>query len=140
MSNGAMAVTEQKKNVWGRREELLNKSDELTLKADLLAFESRYEEAISYYDQALEINPKNPHLWAFKGITLKGGLNRDEEARACWDRAMALDPELEKAVRYTEPEEQSEDTSAGPVICSMSETTRQKILKLMREQAEKEPR
>jgi hypothetical protein len=53
---------------------------------------------------------------------------------------MALDPELEKAVRYTEPEEQSEDTSAGPVICSMSETTRQKILKLMREQAEKEPR
>lgn len=138
MSEGAIDMTDQKKNAWGRREELLNRSDELTLKADLLAFESRYEEAITYYDRALEINPRNPHLWAFKGITLKGGLNRDEEARACWDRAKALDPELAEAVSSIGPVEEPKEKSEEPALCSMSETTRQKILKLMRDQVEKD--
>jgi tetratricopeptide (TPR) repeat protein len=130
---------EQQKSPWGRREELLNKSDELTLKADLLAFESKYEEAVEYYNKALEINPKNPHLWAFKGITLKGGLNREEEALQCWEQAKKLDPDLAKAISYSERKDEDDDLK-DPVICGMSETKRQKILKLMREQANQDPR
>ncbi|GEM_PF-971319 len=133
-------ITGQKSNVWGKRDELLNRSDELALKADLLAFERRYTEAVEYYDRALEINPQNPHLWAFKGITLNGGLNRDDEARDCWERAKQLDPELEKAISYTERKVTPEEVPAGQLKCGMSETTRQKILKLMREQTDQEPR
>jgi len=114
----------------------LNISDELALKADLLAFEKKYEEAVEYYTQALQVNPKNPHLWAFKGITLKGGLNREDEARECWERATKLDPELAQAISYSEHTEE-DDAEQGPIFCKMTETTRQKILKLMREKEER---
>lgn len=131
-------ITAERKNVWGKKDELLNRSDELALKADLLAFERKYTEAVEYYSRALEVNPQNPHLWAFKGITLNGGLHRDEEARACWENAKKLDPDLEKAFSYTERNEPVGDLPAGKPTCGMSETTRQKILKRMREQAERE--
>jgi tetratricopeptide (TPR) repeat protein len=129
------SITERK-NFWNKKEEILNTSDGLALKADLLAFENRFEEAVDYYTRALELNPQNPHLWAFKGITLKGGLDREEEARECWDRAKKLDPDLAEAVRYSERSDIQDKTAEGPVTCAMSETSRQKILKLMREQAD----
>ena len=60
------------KKSWNKKEDLLNQSDEMALKADLLAFESRYEEADQYYEKALQLNPSNANLWAFKGINLSG--------------------------------------------------------------------
>jgi tetratricopeptide (TPR) repeat protein len=123
-----------RRRFWNRREELLDTTDELALKADLLAFESRFDEAVEYYNRALELCPANPHLWAFKGITLKGGLGREQEALECWDKAMKLDPELAQAISYSERKDQPDEIAGGPVTCSMSATTRQKILKKMREQ------
>lgn len=129
-------IPEERKKVWNKTDEILNISDELALKADLLAFEKKYEEAVEYYSQALKVNPQNPHLWAFKGITLKGGLNREEEARQCWDNAKRLDPELGAAISYTEKREEEEEGEQGPIFCKMTETTRQKILKLMQKREE----
>jgi tetratricopeptide (TPR) repeat protein len=123
-----------RRNFWNRREELLDTSDELALKADLLAYESKYEEAVEYYTRALEICPANPHLWAFKGITLKGGLGREQEALECWDKAMKLDPELAQAANYADKKDHPDEIPEGPVTCPMSPTTRQKILQKMREQ------
>ena len=70
---GAVKIPEGERKTWSKKEDLLNKSDELALKADLLAFESKYEEADKYYAKALEINPGNANLWAFRGINLSGG-------------------------------------------------------------------
>jgi tetratricopeptide (TPR) repeat protein len=131
-------ISEERRAMWGKKDEILNRSDELALKADLLAFEGRYTEADEYYSRALEINPGNPHLWVFKGITLSGGLHRDDEALKCWENAKKLDPELAKAISYTERKPVADESPPGPVTCGMSATTRQKILSLMREQADKD--
>ena len=70
----------------------------MALKADLLAFESRFEEADLYYEKALRLNPSNANLWAFRGINLSGGLKRDDDARIAWENAKKLDPALAEAV------------------------------------------
>ena len=66
-----------------KRDMLLNKADALALEADQLSYQGKYEEAVERYDQALAIYPSNPDLWAFKAITLSGGLGRNEEAYEC---------------------------------------------------------
>ena len=48
MKAGAENIPEGVKKSWNKKEDLLNLSDEMALKADLLAFESRYEEADQY--------------------------------------------------------------------------------------------
>jgi tetratricopeptide (TPR) repeat protein len=82
---------------WKRREELRRYADACALWADLLASEGRYEEAVSFYTRALEVEPQNADLWIFKAITLNGGLGRDPEALACWERARSLDPSIRRA-------------------------------------------
>ncbi len=96
----------EKKMFWAstKRDEIINRADRLTLDADIAAFEDRYEDAVSLYDKAIEIMPKNADLWAFKAITLKGGLNRDGEAMDAWNRAIELDPVLTDAVDLKEAE------------------------------------
>ena len=74
------------------------------LEADQLSYEGKYEEAIARYDKAISIYPSNPDLWAFKAITLSGGLNRHDEAMQCWDRAKKLDNVLADAITYTRTE------------------------------------
>jgi len=81
-----------------KRDVLLNKADALALEADQLAYQGKYEEAVDRYDQALAIYPSNPDLWAFKAITLSGGLGRNEEALECWERAKKLDHVLADAI------------------------------------------
>jgi tetratricopeptide (TPR) repeat protein len=87
-----------------KRDALLNKADALVLEADQLSYEGRYEEAVARYDQAISIFPSNPEIWAFKAITLSGGLNRHDEAMQCWDRAKKLDNVLADAITYTNTE------------------------------------
>lgn len=81
-----------------KRDVLLNKADAFALEADQLAYQGKYEEAVDKYDQALAIYPSNPDLWAFKAITLSGGLGRNEEALECWERAKKLDHVLADAI------------------------------------------
>ncbi|HTY14567.1 MAG TPA: hypothetical protein VMC42_02565 [Methanoregulaceae archaeon] len=130
----AVEISEGEKKSWSKKEDLLNKSDELALKADLLAFESRYEEADKYYAKALEINPGNANLWAFRGINLSGGLNRDEDARRAWDQAKKLDPDLAKAMEIPKLEDEGEVQYSGPVKCGMPDSVREKIMQMMKKQ------
>jgi tetratricopeptide (TPR) repeat protein len=128
------AIPEGEKKSWNKKEDMLNKSDEMALKADLLAYDSKYDEAEQYYAKALELNPGNANLWAFRGINLSGGLHRDDDARRAWENAKKLDPDLADAieVKTIEPEEGEE--FSGPVTCGMPDSVREKIKQLMKKQ------
>lgn len=49
----------------------------------------RAQEALTYSDRALEINPLLDQAWSQKGVSL-GALGRHEEALTCFDRALKL--------------------------------------------------
>ena len=51
----------------------------------------QFEEAISWYDKALEIDPENAVVLSYKGIILTN-LGRYEEAIFWFDKAIAADP------------------------------------------------
>ncbi len=124
------------KKSWNKKEDLLNQSDELALKADLLAFVSRYEEADQYYEKALQLNPSNANLWAFKGINLSGGLKRDDDARKAWENAKRLDPVLADALDVKKTEKDEAEEFSSPVLCGMPDNIRDKIKQLMQKQKE----
>ncbi len=65
-------------------------------KGAALAKLGRYEEAISCYEHALEIDPKDAGAWSNKGATL-GDLGRYEEMIFCCDHALEIDPKLAAA-------------------------------------------
>jgi tetratricopeptide (TPR) repeat protein len=130
------SIPEGVKKSWNKKEDLLNQSDEMALKADLLAFESRYEEADQYYEKALQLNPSNANLWAFKGINLSGGLNRDDDARKAWENAKRLDPVLADALDVQKIEKEEGEEFSSPVLCGMPDNIRDKIKQLMKKQKE----
>jgi tetratricopeptide (TPR) repeat protein len=120
----------EEKQFWKKGEQAINKADGYVLQADLLAHDQRYEDAVRYYDKALEIVPGNADVWAFKGITLQGGLGKDEEAMKCWDRARQLDQDLARAV------DMRKDESPAAVIESirwdeLHDSCRDKLKRLM---------
>jgi tetratricopeptide (TPR) repeat protein len=119
--------TERKE--WNRREQLLNKADALAIEADLLAYNSKYEEALKKYDEALSIYPSNPDLWAFKAITLQGGLKRDEEALKCWERAKKLDRVVADA--FTDKPIEDKPLTEADLAGLADDSCREKIKKLM---------
>ena len=51
----------------------------------------QFEEAISWYDKALEIDPENAVILSYKGVILTN-LGRYEEAIFWFDKAIAADP------------------------------------------------
>jgi len=124
------------KKSWNKKEDLLNQSDEMALKDDLLAYESRYEEADQYYEKALQLNPSNANLWAFKGINLSGGLKKDDEARKAWENAKRLDPVLADALDVKKIEKDETEEFSSPVLCGMPDNIRDKIKQLMQKQKE----
>jgi Flp pilus assembly protein TadD len=56
-----------------------------------LIMEGNFEEALSYIDQAIIIQPNNPDLLNKKGVTLRG-LGRYDEALECFNKSLQLDP------------------------------------------------
>jgi tetratricopeptide (TPR) repeat protein len=130
-----MAEPTPQKRLISKNAELLNRADALAIKADLLAHQSRYEEANRYYDQALAINPNNPDLWAFKAINLSGGLNRNEEALQCWERAKKLDRVLADAIEDKKIEPDPAETID---LSNLQDSCRDKIKRLIQKKAEQE--
>lgn len=57
---------------------------------------NRTEEALSAYDQAIDLDPSYSVTWSSKGNALKD-LNRLEEALTAYDRALALNPNYANA-------------------------------------------
>lgn len=121
---------EKKKQFWKKGDQSLNEADGYVLKADMLAFDSQFEEAVQYYEKALEIVPGNADVWAFKGITLQGGLGNKEEALKCWDKAKQLDLDLARAVEIRKDD--GEPASVESIRWTdVHDSCREKLKKLM---------
>jgi len=123
---------EKKTGFWKKTDKSLTVADGYVLKADLLAHDQKFEEAVEYYDKALEIVPRNADVWAFKGITLQGGLGKDEEARQCWDRAKALDKDIAMAVDMTKEEAgKGVDVAEALSWTDLHDSCREKLKRMM---------
>lgn len=63
----------------------------LIVKGNELLEDYKFEESLSYFDQALLLQSKNPDLWNKKGIVLRC-LGRYDEALECFNKSLQLDP------------------------------------------------
>ena len=50
-----------------------------------------FENALSFFEQALLLKPDDPDLWNQKGVTLRS-LGRFDEASECYNKSLQLDP------------------------------------------------
>jgi tetratricopeptide (TPR) repeat protein len=64
---------------------------EIILKGNEHYYNKEYNEAIKYYDKALEIDPKYALAWNNKGVAV-GKLEKYNEAIGCYDKALEIDP------------------------------------------------
>ena len=60
-------------------------------KGSSLAKSRKFDEALSYYDRAIEIDRTFAGVWIAKGSSLLA-LGRNEEALACFEEALDIDP------------------------------------------------
>lgn len=65
--------------------------DDLTSKGKSLLEESKFDDALACFDQALLLNQNDPELWNFKGVTLRS-MGRYEEALECFNKSLEIDP------------------------------------------------
>ena len=79
----------------------------------VLGMMGRYMEAISSIDRAAEIDPSDGVAWMHRGFLFLR-LERRREALACFERALALDPENDYArYRCTETAEEIRGAETG---------------------------
>jgi len=64
---------------------------ELIKKGSQLILDGNFDEALSYFDQAIIMQPNNPELLNKKGVALRG-LGRYNEALECFNKSLQLDP------------------------------------------------
>ena len=50
-----------------------------------------FENALSFFEQALLLKPDDPDLWNQKGVALRS-LGRYDEASECYNKSLQLDP------------------------------------------------
>ena len=53
--------------------------------------DGNFEDALSFFEQALLLKPDNPDLWNQKGVVLRS-LGRYNEASECYNKSLQLDP------------------------------------------------
>ena len=63
----------------------------LVKKGNDLMEDCKFEESLSYFDQALLLQPNNPDLLNKKGVVLRS-LGRYAEAVECFNKSLQLDP------------------------------------------------
>lgn len=61
----------------------------------------RYEDAIKYYNKALQINPRYENAWYNKGAALYG-IGKYNEAMECFDKTLEINPRNEFAIESKE--------------------------------------
>jgi len=64
---------------------------ELVKKGNSLLTDSKFEEALDFFEQALLLNQNDPNLWNNKGVALRS-LGRYEEAMVCFNKSLEIDP------------------------------------------------
>ncbi len=53
--------------------------------------DGNFEDALSFFEQALLLKPDDPDLWNQKGVALRS-LGRYDEASECYNHSLQLDP------------------------------------------------
>ena len=64
---------------------------ELVLKGKSFLESGDFDKALSCFEQALLLNPKNPDIWNHKGTALRS-LGRYGESMDCFNNSLKLDP------------------------------------------------
>ncbi len=69
----------------------MNKIGELVLQGKSFLESGNFDEALSFFEQAVLLDPKNPDLWNYKGVALRS-LGRYGESMDCFNNSLKLDP------------------------------------------------
>ena len=69
----------------------MDEIQDLVAKGQLLLKDGKFNDALSFFEQALLLNQDDPNLWNFKGIVLRS-LGRYEEAIECFNMSLKIDP------------------------------------------------
>ena len=69
----------------------MNKIDELVFSGKSLLENGDFNNALSFFEQALLLDPKDPDLWNYKGAALRS-LGRYAESMECFNNSLKLDP------------------------------------------------
>ena len=69
----------------------MNKIDELVSSGKSLLENGDFNNALSYFEHELLLDPKNPDLWNYKGAALRS-LGRYAESMECFNNSLKLDP------------------------------------------------
>ena len=64
---------------------------DLTKSGKKLLDAENYNDAVSFFDQALSQDPTNADLWNYKGIALRS-LGRYDEASDCYNKSLEIEP------------------------------------------------
>ena len=65
---------------------------EILIKNGVTSLEDgNFEDALSFFEQALLLKPNDPDLWNQKGVVMRS-LGRYDEASECYNRSLQLDP------------------------------------------------
>ncbi|MGQ0772383.1 MAG: tetratricopeptide repeat protein [Nitrososphaerota archaeon] len=65
--------------------------EDLIKKGKALLVEGNFEQALSYFEQAVLLDQSNAEVWNLKGASLRS-LGRYDDALECFNKALELDP------------------------------------------------
>ena len=74
----------------------MSNTEDLIEQGKKLLEESKFEEALGFFEQALLLNQGDPELWNYKGVALRS-MGRYDEALECFNKSLELDPRDKKA-------------------------------------------
>ena len=69
----------------------MSKIEELVSSGKSLLENGDFYNALSFFEQALLLDPKDPDLWNYKGAALRS-LGRYAESMECFNNSLKLDP------------------------------------------------
>ena len=69
----------------------MSKIEELVSYGKSLLENGDFNNALSFFEQALLLDPKDPDLWNYKGAALRS-LGRYAESMECFNNSLKLDP------------------------------------------------
>ena len=69
----------------------MNQITDLVKKGKKLLDETKFEDALGFFEQALLLDQSDPELWNHKGVVLRS-MGRYDEALECFNKSLELDP------------------------------------------------